>query len=80
MNCPYCQQDTDGRHEPNCPNNTEYNYRLKTMQPYVCPICNGNGIVNKGFYNQTSGYWTSDTSNFEKCLTCKGTGIIWDKV
>ena len=46
------------------------------LQPYKCPICYGNGIVPDGFYNQTSGQWTS-TGVTEKCRSCNCTGIVW---
>jgi len=45
--------------------------------PHRCPICNGNGLVPNGFYNQTSGYWSTTSLNAEKCRTCNGTGVIW---
>jgi len=48
------------------------------MTPHKCPICNGNGMVDAGFYNQTSGYWTS-TEGTEACRACNGTGIVWEK-
>ena len=44
--------------------------------PYQCPVCGGNGIVDAGFYGQTSGYWTS-VGGFETCRSCNGTGIIY---
>ena len=44
--------------------------------PYRCPICGGNGIVPDGFYNQTSGNWTS-SGIAEKCRSCKN-GIVWN--
>jgi hypothetical protein len=44
----------------------------------VCPVCGGNGLVPKGFYNQTSGTWTTGTIiPFEKCKSCDGTGVVW---
>lgn len=46
------------------------------MTPYVCPVCRGNGIVDVGFYNQTSGCWTS-SGGFEMCRSCNGTGVGW---
>jgi len=49
------------------------------MTPHKCPICNGNGIIDAGFYNQTSGYWTS-TEGIEACRACNGTGIVWEKI
>ena len=47
------------------------------MKPFICPVCRGNGIVDAGFYTQTSGYWTS-AGGFEMCRSCNGTGIVWD--
>jgi len=47
------------------------------MNPYVCPVCGGNGLVNQGFYNQTSGQWSTSTTLPETCRTCGGTGIVW---
>lgn len=44
--------------------------------PHRCPICNGSGIVPAGFYNQTSGHWSS-TSVHEQCKQCTGTGLVW---
>ena len=51
---------------------------LYTQQPFICPICKGNGLVPNGFYLQITGstYATSSCSP-EKCRTCGGTGIVW---
>jgi len=46
------------------------------MTPHICPVCSGNGLVSGGFYNQTSGNWSSANAT-EKCRSCMGTGIIW---
>lgn len=40
-----------------------------------CPVCDGNGIVDAGFYNQTSGQWVS-AGGTEKCRSCDGNGYI----
>jgi len=48
------------------------------MIPHKCPVCDGNGIVDTGFYTQTSGYWTS-TGGTEMCQACNGAGIVWEK-
>lgn len=45
--------------------------------PSRCPVCGGNGIVPNGFYNQTSGHWSSTSTEPEKCRSCNGTGIVW---
>ena len=41
-----------------------------------CPVCGGNGLVANGFYNQTSGYWSTSSISPETCRTCNGTGVI----
>jgi len=41
-----------------------------------CPVCNGNGLVSNGFYNQTSGLWSSSGTAFEKCRSCDGQGFV----
>ena len=45
--------------------------------PYRCPICLGNGIVSRGFYNSTSGQWSTTDISPEICRSCNGTGIVW---
>jgi len=46
-------------------------------RPFVCPVCNGNGLVPNGFYNQTSGNWGTTDITPEQCRTCNGIGIVW---
>lgn len=46
--------------------------------PHRCPICGGNGKVPAGFYNQTSGDWITTSTEPETCLSCNGTGIVWE--
>jgi len=45
------------------------------MKAQRCPICNGTGHVDAGFYTQTSGHWTSG-GGFETCRSCQGHGYI----
>lgn len=45
------------------------------MKAVICPVCNGNGIVDQGFYNQTSGQWTS-VGGTETCRSCGGQGYV----
>ena len=45
--------------------------------PHCCPVCNGNGLVPNGFYNQTSGQWSTSSITPETCRSCDGTGIVW---
>ncbi len=49
-----------------------------TTQPFVCPVCNGRGLVPNGFYRAIGGeYWSTSSTIPEKCLSCQGTGIVW---
>lgn len=48
------------------------------MTPHTCPICGGNGLVDNGFYDQTSGAWTTSSNTPEECRSCSGTGIVWE--
>jgi len=45
------------------------------MKAVICPVCGGNGIVDLGFYTQTSGYWTS-VGGTETCRSCGGQGYV----
>jgi len=45
------------------------------MRAVICPVCGGNGIVDEGFYRQTSGQWTS-TGGTETCRSCGGKGWV----
>ncbi len=43
-----------------------------------CPICEGHGLVEAGFYQHSAGseYMTSNCAE-ETCRSCSGTGIIY---
>lgn len=45
--------------------------------PYLCPVCRGNGLVDNGFYNQTTGQWASTSTAPEQCRACAGQGVVW---
>ena len=45
-------------------------------KPFVCPVCGGNGLVTRGFYNQTSGNWSTTDITPEPCRSCDK-GIVW---
>ena len=45
------------------------------MKAAICPVCGGNGIVDEGFYRQTSGQWTS-AGGVETCRSCDGKGWV----
>lgn len=53
-----------------------YKVWVESKVPYRCPVCGGNGMVDAGFYSQTSGGWPS-IGGTEICKSCNGTGIIW---
>ena len=49
-----------------------------TSTPFVCPVCNGRGLVPNGFYRAIGGQgWSSSSLEPEKCRSCWGTGIVW---
>mgnify|MGYP001586541947 CR=1 FL=1 len=48
--------------------------------PHRCPICNGNGLVDNGFYQQTTGHWETSSTTPEQCRSCFGTGIVWESI
>ena len=48
--------------------------------PYICPVCRGTGAVMNGYYNQTPGEWSTSDLSTEKCLSCEGTGIVWNNL
>ena len=58
-------------------NGMDFTIPKHERKPYRCPICRGNGLVSSGFYNQTSGYWSTGDTAFETCRSCNGTGVIW---
>jgi|GEM_PF-6278022 len=45
------------------------------MEAARCPVCGGNGLVDEGFYRQTSGQWTS-AGGVETCRSCNGKGWV----
>ncbi len=49
----------------------------ESTKPFACPVCGGNGLVPQGYYNQTSGRWTTGSLEPEMCRSCNGTGVIW---
>jgi DnaJ-class molecular chaperone len=52
--------------------------KIITGQPYRCPVCNGNGLVPRGFYNGAimTGYWSSADTASETCRSCNGSGVV----
>jgi RecJ-like exonuclease len=44
-----------------------------------CPICEGHGIVDGGFYNSTPGNQSISTNSSEICRNCNGTGVVYVK-
>lgn len=44
-------------------------------KPFICPVCEGKGLLLQGFYpNKT----LNDDGSFSICRTCKSTGIVWE--
>jgi len=50
-------------------------YPVFGKQAVTCPVCGGNGLVDEGFYRQTSGEWSS-AGGTKKCRSCFGFGYI----
>jgi RecJ-like exonuclease len=46
------------------------------MSVHRCPVCEGNGIVPKGFYEKISAKWSSIGSISEECRSCRGKGYV----
>jgi predicted methyltransferase len=53
--------------------------RRKVQKPYLCPVCQGKGIVPRDFYDDPNkmGWMTLTFSAPPECKTCKGEGIVW---
>jgi len=47
--------------------------------PFKCPVCGGTGLVPHGFYNQTSGNWSTTDITPERCRSCEF-GIVWGSI
>ena len=50
------------------------------MIPHKCPVCNGRGVVEGGFYNPPMSHEyrpTTTTPTTEICKSCNGQGILW---
>ena len=50
--------------------------QLNQMKPYLCPVCNGKGIVPAGFYNWPGNCGGVTSTCAETCKACSGKGII----
>ena len=47
--------------------------------PHRCPVCNGQGLVQNGFYRAIGvDSYTSSDATPEQCKSCQGTGIVWN--
>ena len=44
-------------------------------KPHTCPVCRGTGTVGAAFYSRG---WGGSTE-WQKCRSCGGTGILWEK-
>ena len=52
-------------------------YVSKSLAPYRCPICGGNGLVSGSFYTSLLGCGGTSTNITEKCRSCDGNGLLW---
>jgi DnaJ-class molecular chaperone len=50
---------------------------IKSLAPYRCPICGGNGLVSGSFYTALLGCGGTSANITEQCRSCNGAGIIW---
>ena len=43
-----------------------------------CPVCNGNGLVDNGFYLSAgnTGTWTTSSAEPDTCKSCAGKGYV----
>jgi len=49
--------------------------------PYRCPVCNGQGLVQNGFYMAIGvDSYNSTNAMPETCRSCNGTGVVWDEI
>lgn len=46
---------------------------------YLCPVCQGKGLVPNGFYNVGCGSYYSSNTSPETCRSCGGKGYINDE-
>lgn len=44
--------------------------------PFLCPVCQGRGVVPAGFYQACHHGVTSDAAD-QQCKSCRGEGIVW---
>lgn len=42
-----------------------------------CPICEGTGFVQGGFYNAVPGGLKISVTSTETCRNCSGTGVVY---
>jgi len=46
-------------------------------EPYKCPVCNGQGTVDKPpWIADDQDFWTGTGTGVYPCKNCQGTGII----
>jgi hypothetical protein len=42
-----------------------------------CPICEGHGLVQGGFYNSIPGVMSISSNCTEVCRNCSGSGVVY---
>lgn len=50
--------------------------KLTHRRPYLCPLCRGRGVVQRGFYITESYVIPSTSTEPEKCRSCDGRGYV----
>lgn len=77
--CSDCQQLTGGDCGKHGPQYFGLHYTFGAGQtPHRCPICDGKGKVQRGFYDHigVESYAVSDAMP-ECCRSCNGIGVLW---
>ncbi len=49
---------------------------LTGLKPHKCPVCEGRGTVDLGFYSGVNHGSTSTVPITEQCRSCKGAGYL----
>lgn len=49
---------------------------IPPRRPWVCPVCQGKGIVPQGFYHTLGETWGSTSTAPEQCRACNGSGVV----
>ena len=50
--------------------------KMYELKPYKCPVCDGRGRIEIGFYMNPN-HIVGVPVLTEPCIPCKGSGILW---